>query len=418
MKRYLVPLVLLVLAACAQAPAPNDALPDLAPLTFGSSGDEGANALARHSSGVYAVGYTTGNLHGTHRGQGDAFIRKVDTGGAVVWGKQFGTPSYETAEGVASDGSNNAYVVGTTFGSLAGSRGNNDVFIRKYTSSGGISWTKQFGTGSYDYAGDVAAYGSNVYVVGYTEGSLAGSKGSWDAFIRKYSSSGSVLWTRQFGTSAEDFAMDVATDGSGNIYVVGYTYGSLGGTNGGEADMFIRKYNPSGGVVWTKQQHYSNADYGYAVAVSGSSVYLVGSFLYGNNWDDPDVRVLKYTTGGSLSWDYGYGPSGYDYVNDASADGSGNLYFAGTTYTNFGGTNQGNGDGYVIKLNSSGGYAWTKQLGTSAYDSTNAVLARTSSEVYAAGTTAGTLGSTNSGSYDAYLRRLSGSTGNTVWTDQ
>lgn len=417
-KRVLVPLLLVTLAACSQAPAPGtDAPADLAPLTFGSSGYDYANGLARHSSGVYAVGYTDGNLHGTPKGGGDAFVRKVDTGGSVIWGKQFGTPSYEAAESVASDSSNNAYVVGTTYGSLAGSRGGSDIFVRKYTSSGSVAWTKQFGTTDYDYGSDVVVYGSNVYVVGSTPGSIAGSKGSWDAFVRKYSSSGSILWTRQFGTSAEDLSNDVAVDGSGNIYVVGYTYGSLSGSNGGGSDMFIRKYSASGSVLWTKQLHYSDYDYAQAVTVSGSSVYLVGGFYYANNSSDPDVRVVKYSTSGSKTWDYGFGPSGYDYVADVTADSSG-VTFAGYTYTSFAGTNQGGGDGYVYKLKPDGTYAWAKQLGTSEFDATQAVLARSSSETYAAGYTYGVLGSVNSGSADAFLRRLSGSSGSTVWTDQ
>jgi len=420
-KSYLlVPLLLVLLAACSQAPAPEADAPALEPLTFGSSGYDAAKGLAKHGSGVFAAGDTGGNLHGTQKGNGDVFIRKYDTSGAVLWGRQFGTPQYESAEGVASDGSN-AYVVGVTYGSLAGSRGNSDLFLRKYTSSGSVAWTRQFGTSNYDYAGDVAVYGSSIYVVGFTPGTLSGgggSKGSYDAFIIKYNSSGSVVWTRQFGTSAEDLAYDVKVDGSGNVYVAGYTYGALSGTNGGGSDVFLRKYSPSGGVQWTRQRHYSDYDTGMAVAVSGSNVYLVGGWWYLNNYEDPDVRVVKYTTAGSLVWDYGYGPSGYDYVYDASTDSNGNLYFAGETHTSFGGTHQGNGDGYVIKLNSSGSYLWKKQLGTSEYDNTNAVLALTTSQVYAAGTTYGTLGSSNSGSADAYLRRFNGSNGSTVWTDQ
>jgi hypothetical protein len=106
----------------------------------------------------------------------------------------------------------------------------------------------------------------------------------------QFDANGNTVWTRQFGSSTEDFAYDVAVDGSGNIYAAGYTYGALTGSNGGGSDMFLRKYSPSGSVLWTRQRHYSDADYGYAVAVSGSSVYLVGGFLYNNNWEDPDAR--------------------------------------------------------------------------------------------------------------------------------
>lgn len=344
----------------------------------------------------------------------------MDREGAVVWGRQFGTPEYDTAEGVASDALGNAYVAGMTYGSLAGSRGASDLFVRKYSPSGAVVWTRQFGTGDYDYVGDIAVYGSSVYVVGFTQGNLAGSQGGWDAFIRKYTDSGSVVWTKQFGTGAEDFAKDVAVDGLGNVYVVGYTYGTLAGTHGGDADMFIRKYSASGAVQWTRQRHYNDEDTGVAVATSGSHVYLVGG--YNKSSDpfnpDPNVRVVKFSASGSTVWDKGYGPPGVDYVYDVSADPKGNFYLAGETYTSFSGVNKGGADGYVRQYTPAGSVVWSRQLGTPEYDATYAVLARTSSELYLAGTTYGTLGSSYSGNGDAYLRRTNAGTGSTVWTDQ
>lgn len=63
----------------------------------------------------------------------------------------------------------------------------------------------------------------------------------------------SGLWTRQFGSSSDDYAYGVALDGSGNIVVVGYTWGTLPGNGqtwanpGWTRDAFVRKYDPSGG---------------------------------------------------------------------------------------------------------------------------------------------------------------------------
>lgn len=409
-----------MLAACSQVPVPGeDALPGLAPLTFGSSGYDFAQSLGKHSSGVYAAGYTDGNLHATPKGGGDAFVRKYDTNGAVLWGKQFGTPSYDNALGVAGDGSNNAYVVGETYGSLAGSRGGQDGFIRKYTASGSVAWTKQFGTGGTDSAQDVATFGTNVvYVAGYTTGNLAGSLGSYDAFLIKYTASGGVAWKKQFGTSVEDLALDVAVDGSGNAYVVGYTYGSLGATNGGGSDMFIRRYNTNGTVAWTRQINFSDDDIATAVAVSGSNVYLTGYYQYGSSGSDNDVPVRKYTTSGTAVSCATISPSSYDIGTDITADSSG-VAVSGYTDGSIGGaTNQGGIDGFVYKFNSSCGSVWAKHQGTSENDNTNAVLVRGSGQLYTAGYTDGLLGSTRSGNRDAFLRRLSGTNGATVWTDQ
>ena len=151
------------------------------------------------------------------------------------------------------DSWDNIYVTGYTQGGLDGSNpgGNvpNDLFVVKYNSSGTKQWTKQLGTSSGDRAYGVAVDSSgNVYAAGYTAGALDGSNaGSYDLFVVKYNSSGTRQWTKQLGTSGDDRANGVAVDSSDNIYVTGYTYGSLdGNTNAGSSDLFLVKYNSSG----------------------------------------------------------------------------------------------------------------------------------------------------------------------------
>ena len=64
-----------------------------------------------------------------------------------------------------------------------------------------------------------------TYVAGNTYGGLDGnsSAGGSDLFVVKYNSSGTKQWTEQLGTSSKEFVRGVATDSSGNVYVVGST---------------------------------------------------------------------------------------------------------------------------------------------------------------------------------------------------
>jgi len=109
-----------------------------------------------------------------------------------------------------------------------------------------IEWTRQFGTSASDSAWGVAIDTSgNVYVAGRTSGALPGqsSAGESDAFVRKYDGSGNELWTSQFGSSTSDYAYGVAVDISGNVYVVGNTWGALlGQSSSGNLDGFVAKY--------------------------------------------------------------------------------------------------------------------------------------------------------------------------------
>ena len=109
-----------------------------------------------------------------------------------------------------------------------------------------IGWTRQFGTSDNDYAPGLAVDASgNVYIAGYTLGALPGQSfsGSMDAFVRKYDGEGNELWTRQFGTSDNDSAYGLAVDASGNVYVAGETRGALPGqSSSGSLDAFLIKF--------------------------------------------------------------------------------------------------------------------------------------------------------------------------------
>jgi len=163
---------------------------------------------------------------------------------------QLATNDY--ANGVATDSSGNVYVTGVTFGGLDWntSAGANDLFVVKYNSSGTKEWTEQLGSASSDFANGVATDSSgNVYVVGVTYGGLDGNSNedNSDLFVVKYNSSGTKQWTKQIGTFRIDVANGVATDSSGNIYVAGVTERHLDGNeSAGNDDLFVVKYNSNG----------------------------------------------------------------------------------------------------------------------------------------------------------------------------
>jgi len=176
------------------------------------------------------VGGTKGNLNGiSNSGRTDAFVIKFNSSDTKQWTKKLGTAQNDLANGVATDSSGNFYVTGFTYQHLDGntSAGNADLFVVKYNSSGTKQWTNQLGTSSNDKANGVATDSSgNVYVAGGTYGGLDGNTGSGvnDLFVVKYNSSGTKQWTNQLGSSSRDYANDVATDSSGNVYVTGTTY--------------------------------------------------------------------------------------------------------------------------------------------------------------------------------------------------
>lgn len=222
---------------------------------FGTNSHDAGHGVAVNANGdVYVAGYTQGTLPGqTFSEQTDGFIRKYDQTGNVLWTRQFGSNDWEFIYAAALDPAGNIYVAGQTHGVLAGqsSQGGTDAFVGKYSPDGNNLWLRQFGPEGPDGVLGIASLDPDyVFVAGQTSGTFSdqNSAGGSDAFVGKYDASGGQLWVRQFGSNATDSAYGgVASDPDGNIYVVGYTYGSLPGYSGlGDADAFVRKYNNNG----------------------------------------------------------------------------------------------------------------------------------------------------------------------------
>ena len=278
-------------------------------------------------------------------------------GETLEWIRQFGTSSNEEGWDVSADGLGNVYFSGSTEGSLEGtSAGGGDALISKYDDSGTLAWTRQLGTSGTDRGWDVSADGlGNVYISGVTGGSLEGtSAGADDAFVSKYDDSGTLQWTRQLGTSNGDFSQGVSADGLGNVYISGVTSGSLEGANAGFSDAFLSKYDASGTLEWTRQFGTGGFDNGWEVSADGlGNVYISGSTegnLGAPNAGFRDAFISKYDDSGTLQWTRQLGTSSRDVFNGVSADGLGNVYISGDTRGSLEGTSAGGRDAFVIKI--------------------------------------------------------------------
>ncbi|MBE9073063.1 Calx-beta domain-containing protein [Microcystis sp. LEGE 08355] len=223
---------------------------------FGTSLSENAsNITIDNTDNIYLSGTTQGSLpSNSNLGGEDAFIAKYNASGSQIWIKQFGTSDVDTLYDISTDNSGNVYVTGYTQGRFPGNSnfGSRDGFVAKYDVSGNQLWIKQFGTSGDDYGTGISTDNSgNVYVSGSTIGSLPGNSnlGSSDTFIAKYDGSGNQLWVKQFGTSDYDWA-DGMSYNTGNVYITGFTIGSLpGNSNLGGGDVFIAGFDANGNLL-------------------------------------------------------------------------------------------------------------------------------------------------------------------------
>ncbi len=288
--------------------------------------------------------------------------------------------------------------------------------------SGSSQWTRQFGSRSSDEARSIAVDGKgNVYVVGYTRGTLPGqaSAGEEDAFLRKYNANGRELWTRQFGTRKRDGAHSVAVDREGNVWVAGFTEGGLPGqSRAGKQDAFLRKYNADGRELWTHQFGTSGSDSVRSIAVDGMGNISVAGYAGAfPGQSSAGGFVRKYNADGNELWTRQFGTNHWAY--SIAVDGNGNLLVAGdTTITLPGQWSPAETDAFVRKYDPNGNELWSQQFGTSGDDSAYSTAVDGKGNVYVAGSTNGTFsGQASAGGRDAFVR-LYDPNGKELWTRQ
>jgi hypothetical protein len=232
-----------------------------------------------------------------------------------------------------------------------------------------------------------------------------------------------LAWGDQFGTTEQDTGSDVTVDEFGYAYVAGSAAGALSGSGPSNVNAFLRKYSPDGSVIWTRQNETGfnpGNDFNSAFGVSADgmgSVYLSGQY----NTLDPsedidccetDFYVAKYDLDGNLAWTRTLsGTVDNEEFISVSADRLGNVFVTGTTYGSLARPIQGSSDGFVVKYNSAGDLQWIQQFGTGREDDAFGVAADGLGNVYVSGRVDQNAPSTD----DAYLTKFDGS-GNRLWT--
>lgn len=390
------------------------------------------------------------------------------------------TGNFSSVQAVAADASGNVYLAGNfsgtvNFGSTALTEaGAGDLFVAKWNSiSNSFVWAQRAGGSGFDHAQAIAVNGANVYVAGEIVSASANfggatvavsSSGNSEAFVAKLTDAGnsaSFTWVQQTVSTKSAAAYGLAVNGT-SVYVTG-SFG-IGTANFGAAkltnsnttstfDIFVAKltdYGANSSFIWASRAGGAATDYGFAVAVNGSAIYITGEFasptadfgsvtLTNANTDaSNDVFVTKLIdrgTSSSFVWAQQAGGTGNDGAFGLAVNGA-NIYLAGTFSSptlNFGSTNllnAGLSDVFVAKLidtGSTSSFGWAQRAGGSGYDSsTSAAVSGTN--VYVAGSfssptaTFGAVTLTNTGTNtgDVFVTKLTdtGISGNFVWTQQ
>ena len=263
-------------------------------------------------------------------------------------------------------------------------------------------WDQNYGGTANDLISSVQQTSDGGYVLGgYSFSDSSGNKtrnsyGSYDYWVVKIDSVGSLQWDRVFGGTDDDELTSLRQT-SDKGYILGGT--SLSGTNGsktqssfGNYDYWVIKIDSLGNEQWEKEYGGAEDDILYALQQTVDKGYILAgvssSGISGNktqlNWDTTlatrDFWIVKIDSSGGIQWDKDFGGTNMEEsigTVSMTLDG-GYLVARRTSYSSLSGDKTENNLGFeqtwLVKTDSSGNKKWDKTIFTTAEDESGYAL--------------------------------------------
>lgn len=357
---------------------------------YGRTRGTGLITPGSHLDTVY-----TNNSHGV--------FFKFNSNGQRLWGSYYGPKPNTRITGLAVGANDDIYMAGYTSSDTGiATQGAHqtqflnsqtsivtNAFIARFNTAGVRLWGSYFGdtlgTDIYNIECDPLG---NLIVVGATRDTQriatqsayqTSIKGGGDAFISKFDTSGTVVWSTYYGGESNDQIYDVAIDDTGSLYVTGITQSDSGiatvnaqynTTNTVRYTSFVSKFDSSGNLVWGT---YYDTSYTYAnqtrlstiLIGKGTGLWLLGAtrnpdlatigthlhFLQG----EYDAIIANFSLDGYCRYASYFGGNEGDNLVGAKIDSNNILYFEGLTNSDTGLVTN-NAHQKVLNLNTAGDF--------------------------------------------------------------
>lgn len=425
------------------------------------TGDQYGNGYLGGTTASNSNIVTTGSHSVSLSGSSDAFLVKFNASGNRLWATYYGGSSTENVYAVTCDRIGNIYLSGYTQSSngiaTTGAyqetlSGSTDAFIVKFDSAGVRQWATYFGgTAAEQCYGITCDNSNNIIITGYTQSttSIAGATaqqntygGTSDAFIAKFSNTGTIKWSTYYGGSLLDYGHDVASDQNNNIYLTGYTRstnniastGAFQNSWSALDDAYLVKFDSTGVRQWASYYGGTGTDRGHSVCTDNDgNVYVVGISASTSGIATPgsaqathgggtpnDAFLVKFDNSGNRIWGTYYGGTSIDDAHHLSYDPNRQyLYLIGRTTSATAIATQGawkdslegTSDAMLVKFDTSGTLKWATYFGGEATEIGYGVFCNNLSQVFIGGhtnsvgnlATNGSFQNTNGGNNDGSL---------------
>ncbi|MFM1874418.1 MAG: hypothetical protein RL266_155 [Bacteroidota bacterium] len=230
---------------------------------------------------------------------------------------------------------------------------------------GQVQLTRVYGGESYDFGAEVIPTSDGGYLIAGSSSSFENDVSS-QVLVFKADEWGNVVWRKNLGGVFADLAESMVETADGNLLVAGFSE-----TINATYQFYALKLTMDGDTIWTR--HYGGAAWDFCRQVAalpdGGFALLGQTYSYGAG--EGDFYLIRIDSEGDTLWTKTYGGALDESGESIALAADGGFFLAGTTES-FG---AGGKDMYVVRVDSNGDTLWTKAFGGVEDDICNAVAA-------------------------------------------
>ncbi len=369
-----------------------------------------ASSVRATSDGGYIIaGYT--ECFGAQ--DGDVWVIKVDSTGAIVWETRYGGDGF--SGGIGSDEATSiketidGYIVAgrtKSFGGICSGESitpgvscisdedcpvdpeeeatclyDSDAWLLKLDTLGNISWEQSYGGVDFDIARSVEQTSDGGYIVaGDTWHAASGTTVNSDMVVLKLNSDGSIQWQKTYGDIDSDTACCVQETPDGGYILAGDTrsFTSI-------SDIWVLKLTSTGTISWQKT-YGGNWSYASALDQTSDGGYIVAGHTHDYGAGFSDILLLKLDNTGAITWQKVYGGEGFEWAHAVEETTMGEYLVAGRTQS----ISAGSDDALLLKVDSNGDIPDCAMIGVSSMVATDTAITPIDATLISASTTATT----------------------------
>lgn len=313
------------------------------------------------------------NTIGGNAQEGFRTIRQTSDGGSIIAGVSESNASGDKTEN---------------------SQGEDDLWIVKLNSVGGIEWENTLGGNAMEI---IQTRGTAIkqtpdggYIIGCNSNSnISGDKtensnGDFDYWIIKLNSSGEIEWQNTIGGSSAEIFGGLSITNDGGYIVGGSSFSNISGdkteNSKGSVDYWVIKLNNLGNIEWQKTIGGNSADQLEELKPTVDGGYILGGWSISDISGDKseasfggwDYWLVKIDNWGNIEWEKTIGGDDIEYLRQIIQTNDGGYLISGESYSNISGykteNSRGETDYWIVKLNGLGEFEWDKTIGGNDFD--------------------------------------------------